>query len=120
MMIDKGLHRFEERRTKSRFMGAAGGSGDEIHITFPSAAALLVPGERPRGPFSLGVTITVAWFTEVRLALEDRRDRLHAFTKLLEITPKTVRIRPGARGVLLPFLDMKAHLDARQQHGLGS
>src|SRR5713226_8844434 len=111
MVIDEGLHRFEERRTKSRLVGAAGGGGDEIHITFPSPAALLVPGERPRRPLALRVGVAVAWLAQVGLALEDRRDRLRAFTELLEVTLETVRIRPRVRRVRFAFLDMEAHLD---------
>src|SRR6185312_12077318 len=85
VMVDEGLHGFEETGAQAGLVGTAGRRGDEVDVTFAFAAAFLVPRERPRGAFAFGKDVTVPRLAEVGLAFEDGGDRLQTLRDLLEV-----------------------------------
>ena len=76
VVVDERLDRLEQRRAQARLVRAAGRRGDQVDVALALAAAFLVPRDRPRGAFAFGERVAVLRLAEVRLALEDRRDRL--------------------------------------------
>ena len=118
VVVDEGLHRVEQRRAHAGLVRAARRRRNEVHVALARGAALLVPGERPRGALAFGERLPVLRLAEVALAGEDRHDRRHAFAQFLQVVLEPARIRPRLRLPRPALLDVERDRHAGQQHRL--